>query len=129
MVCLNIVLQSGKETVSIYFFPTDGEYGNYFEGDMIITEEQKEALFARTRNGLIATKYRWANKTVPYRLTSDHTQEQRNYIEKALRTLESVSCLTFVQHTNEKDYVQLQVCSHFYKLQFFSKLIYILKQN
>lgn len=102
-----------------FFYQIVGEYGDHFEGDMIITEEQKEALFARTRNGLIATKYRWANKTVPYQLTTDHTKEQRNYIEKALRTLASVSCLTFVRRTNEKDYVQLQVCAHFYKLQTF----------
>lgn len=96
---------------------------------MIITEEQKEALFARTRNGLIATKYRWANKTVPYQLTTDHTKEERDYIEKALRTLESVSCLTFVRRTNEKDYVQLQVCALFFIIYTLSISKNILKQN
>lgn len=85
---------------------------------MILTEEQEEDLFGRTRNGLIATKYRWPNKTVPYELSSNHTQEQRNYIEKALKTMESVSCLKFVRRTNEEDYVEMQVSSNIQLIYF-----------
>lgn len=76
---------------------------------MILTEEQQEGLYGRTRNGLILTKYRWPNKTVPYELSSNHTKEQRDYIEKALRTIESVSCVKFVRRTNEVDYVEMKV--------------------
>lgn len=77
---------------------------------MVLTKEQKEALFSRTRNGLILSKYRWPNKTVPYQLSSNHTKEQQDYIELALKTMESVSCLKFIKRTNEEDYVLLTVC-------------------
>ena len=76
---------------------------------MILNEEQVEALSSSGRNGLINTKYRWPNKTVPYQLSDDHTKEQRDYIEKGLRTLESVSCLKFVRRTNETKFVNLTV--------------------
>lgn len=40
------------------------EIGGFFEGDMILTEQQIENL--RTRNGLLSTNYRWPNRIVPY---------------------------------------------------------------
>lgn len=40
------------------------EIGGFFEGDMILTEEQMANL--RARNGLLSTNYRWPNKIVPY---------------------------------------------------------------
>lgn len=86
-----------------------GEYGDYFEGDMHLTNEQMDDLFSPAKNGLVETKYRWPNKTVPYQLSMDHTKDQRDYIEKALKTLESVSCVKFVRRTNEEDYVELTV--------------------
>lgn len=76
---------------------------------MILTDEQKDALFGRTRNGMIQIGFRWPNKTVPYELSSNHTQEQRDYIELALATMESVSCLKFVRRTDETDYVEVKV--------------------
>lgn len=68
-----------------------------------------EELFSPARNGLIATKYRWPNKTLIYQMSEDHTKEQRDYIEKALKTLESVSCVKFVKRTNEKNFVEITV--------------------
>lgn len=76
---------------------------------MILSQEQHVDISMPTRNGLIETKYRWPNKTMPYQLSSNHTQEQRDHIELALRTLESVSCVKFVRRTNEVDFVQLNV--------------------
>ena len=86
-----------------------GEYGEYFEGDMQLNEEQMEALFSPARNGLVSTKYRWPNKTVPYKMSMDYTKEQSDYIELALKTIESVSCVKFVRRTNEEDYVRVFV--------------------
>lgn len=88
---------------------TVGEYGDYFEGDMMLSEEQLEAIFSPARNGLISTKYRWPKKTVPYQLSMDHTKEQRDYIELALKTIESVSCVKFVRRTNQWNYVDVTV--------------------
>lgn len=76
---------------------------------MHLSKEQFEELFSPARNGLISTKYRWPNKTVPYQLSMNHTQDQRNYIERSLKTIESNSCVKFVRHTNEADYIEITV--------------------
>lgn len=89
-----------------------GEYGDFFEGDMILDEEQMEDLFSPARNGIISTKYRWPHRTVPYRLSHKHTKEQRKYIELALSEIEKVSCLKFIRQTNEKHYIAITVSSH-----------------
>lgn len=76
---------------------------------MNLSEEQFEDLFSPARNGLISSKYRWPNKTVPYELSAEHTKEQRDYIELAAKTIESVSCVKFVRRTNEMDYLEFLV--------------------
>lgn len=85
-----------------------GEYGDHFEGDMILTE-QMDDLFSPARNGKISTKYRWPNKIIPYRLSKEHTKQQRNYIERALKQIESMSCLTFRRQRNEEHYIEITV--------------------
>lgn len=57
----------------------------------------------------ISTKYRWPNKTVPYQLSMNHTSEQRNHIELALKTIESVACVKFIRRSNETDYIEITV--------------------
>lgn len=76
---------------------------------MLLSREQRAGISSSTRNGLIEIKYRWPNKTIPYQLSNNHTQQQRDHIELALRTLESISCVKFVRRTNEKDFVELTV--------------------
>lgn len=76
---------------------------------MILNPDQMEDVSLNNRNGLIPTKYRWVNKTIPYKLSAGHTKEQNKLIELALQTLQSVSCLKFVRYTNETDYVKLDV--------------------
>lgn len=83
--------------------------GDGFRGDMLLSKDQLEELFAPARNGLISTKYRWPNKTVPYLLSTNHTQQHREYIERILKTIESVSCVKFIRRTNETDYVEITV--------------------
>lgn len=76
---------------------------------MLLSKEQFEELFSPARNGLISTKYRWPNKTIPYQLSMNHTQEQRDHIELALKAIESVSCVKFVRYTNEVNYIEITV--------------------
>lgn len=62
------------------------------------------------RTGLIDERYRWPNNTVPVLLTEgqfDAAQEQHVY--KALRTIESISCLRFVNRTLEQNFVRMTV--------------------
>lgn len=78
-------------------------------GDMVLSKEQLDELLIEKRNGLISTNYRWPNKTIPYQLDMAYTSEQRNFIEIALKTIESVSCLKFVRRTDEQHYVDVTV--------------------
>lgn len=72
---------------------------------MILDQNQMDAI---KRNGVIATKYRWANNTLVYELSSKHTKKQNDFIEKALSKIASVSCLKFKRRTDEKDFVRMQ---------------------
>lgn len=76
---------------------------------MNLNQDQLNALRGISRIGLIEKQYRWSNKTVPYSLSSGHTDEQNAIILKALRNFEAVSCLKFFNRTNERDYINLMV--------------------
>lgn len=86
-----------------------GEYGDHFEGDMILDKVQMDDLFLQGRNGLLSTQYRWPNRIIPYRLSNGFTTKQKHYIELALNDIESVSCLKFVQRTNQKNFIDITV--------------------
>lgn len=75
----------------------------------MLNAEQLEAIKSPGRNGLIDAKYRWPNKTVVYKMNANHTKEQQLYIKMAQWTIESVSCIKFVSHTNESQFLALQV--------------------
>lgn len=76
---------------------------------MILSDAQFDAIFRRRRNGLIAKDYRWPNRSVPYEMSKYHSKQQQNQIELAMREIESVSCIKFVRHTNETDYIEFTV--------------------
>ena len=42
-----------------------------FEGDIIINPDQEKSLFYPRKSGLSNEKYRWQNKTVPYKISSE----------------------------------------------------------
>lgn len=76
---------------------------------MILTDEQKDNLFFPIRNGLIPETYRWTENIVPYAMSPNHTEKQQNDIKKAMKKIESISCIRFVPRTNQKDYIQFTV--------------------
>lgn len=90
---------------------------------MILTPDQLFAIKSglSSLNGLIDTKYRWPNKTLAYILNAELTKEQQDYIGVALKTMESISCVKFVQRTNENDYVEVTV-SHMIDINCIFKL-------
>jgi len=83
------------------------EWSGQFEGDIILTQEQIEQINRNGRNGFLATTYRWMNKTVPYIISGDFSDDQKNYIRRGLDTLELLTCLKFVPRTSEIDYVDV----------------------
>lgn len=82
---------------------------------MVLTTAQKRLVQGvmdsiAERTGLINTKYRWPNNVVPVRLTDGHFDAaQEAHVYQALRTLESVSCVRFVNYTSEPNFVQMTV--------------------
>lgn len=103
-------IKKPKRLFNIFFIlSSDVLYGNHFEGDMILNQEQLQAISAPVRNGLISSKYRWPNRKIPYQLSSDHSKQERNFIESALKTIESVSCVKFVRRINEQNFVNVTV--------------------
>ena len=85
------------------------EYGDKFQGDIILSDEQYQALFPGYRTGRIEMEYRWPNKIVPYELCKDHSKQQNLQIELAMQKIASVSCIKFVQRTDENDYIEITV--------------------
>lgn len=103
VICIFVCILTGKVNEE------DPEYGDHFEGDIILNEQQIDALNNERRNGLIDIIYRWPNNTVPYQLNPNHTTAQNVHILRALSMIESVSCIRFRPRINETDFVQLGV--------------------
>lgn len=86
------------------------ELSGQFEGDLVLTDLQKQAINGHLRNGLINTTYRWENNIIPYDFTSDLNEVQRAEVLKGLRAIEAAApCLSFVQRTTEEHYVEVHV--------------------
>ncbi|KOB75859.1 Metalloendopeptidase [Operophtera brumata] len=85
--------------------PVSGEFGEYFEGDMILDAEQKRALSAalNARNGLRGGAKRWPNRTVVYHINEDEFDvEQVKMIEGAMEDIANNSCITFCERKEEE---------------------------
>lgn len=94
------------------------EYGDFFEGDMILSEEQMSIVFGE-RNAKVDEKYYWPNATVPYVLCPDHDIPYRQNIREAMDKIQNVSCIRFKQRKNESDYIQFEVsCNHIVLVHF-----------
>ncbi|XP_053686030.1 astacin-like [Sabethes cyaneus] len=79
--------------------------GDYFQGDMILTNEQEEAL-TDGRTSLIGASYRWPDNTVYYAIdTNAFTLTQQDAIRAALQQIMLVSCMKYVARTTQTDYV------------------------
>lgn len=86
------------------------ELSGQFEGDIVLTDRQREAINSHARNGLVDTTYRWHTKELAYNFTTSLDDNFRAEVLRALRTIEAAApCLKFVQRTTELDYVQVYV--------------------
>lgn len=87
------------------------ELSGQFEGDIVLTREQENAIFGiNERTGLINTTYRWPENTVPYEYSTDLNEAQQEEVEKGLRAIEAAApCLKFVKRTTQEDYVYVTV--------------------
>lgn len=95
----------------IYLFCQADEYGNYFEGDMDLDDDQIQDLYRSIvpRNGIINTKHHWPNKVVHYHLSDSFTKAQKNAITQAMNTIQAVSCVRFARKTYQQNFVYITV--------------------
>ncbi|KAL5290531.1 hypothetical protein ACFFRR_010103 [Megaselia abdita] len=75
---------------------------NLFEGDMILTPEQKEWLFStsESRNGVTSPLLRWPGGVVYYRMDSSISSSQQQLIRNSLAKISQVTCLRFLEGSN-----------------------------
>lgn len=73
---------------------------------MILTEEQRVALITSEYN---ASDYRWPNYTIPIQFNESHSADANAEILSAINSIESVSCVRFVNRTDESNYLQVTV--------------------
>lgn len=74
---------------------------------MILTEEQQIALMTSEYN---ASDYRWPNATIPVQLNGSFSSNQTSDIWEAMNSIELVTCVRFVNQTDETSFVQITVC-------------------
>ncbi|KAL7642088.1 UNVERIFIED_CONTAM: hypothetical protein RMT77_007962 [Armadillidium vulgare] len=77
------------------------EWGPDFEGDI--------KLDASARNGLKNKNTRWKKGIVPYEFDKGFDSKRKEVVLSAMKSIQDLTngCITFVEKTNEKDYVHI----------------------
>lgn len=70
-----------------------------FEGDIAISNEEYKDL----RLGISSVDKIWPNKTIPFIISALYSDDDGATINKAIRTLNSMSCLKFKPYSGEND--------------------------
>lgn len=89
----------------------EDEYGGYFEGDMVLTRKQKQAISTAitARNGLKDGVKRWPNQTVVYYIKEDDfDSNQVKSIEDGMADISNKSCIKFRKREGDEHAVTIQ---------------------
>ncbi|XP_023943796.2 hatching enzyme 1.2-like [Bicyclus anynana] len=76
------------------------EMGGYAEGDILMPQ--------LVRNGMRETTSRWQNGIIPYVIDTTYTQAQRDIIMRAIADYHRLTCLRFVPHSGQTDYILIK---------------------
>lgn len=79
------------------------ELGTYLEGDMLVPRSAH-----LMRSGLPTLSHRWPQGIVPYEIIGNFTDEEIAIIQTAIDEYHNRTCIRFVPHVNEDDYVQIE---------------------
>ncbi|CAL4175806.1 unnamed protein product, partial [Meganyctiphanes norvegica] len=79
------------------------ELAALFEGDIII---ESDPAHPTQRNG-IDNNRRWSNGIVPYIISSSYDKKERAIIARAILSFHKSTCLRFIPHTTEEDYINI----------------------
>ncbi|XP_014370605.2 seminal metalloprotease 1 [Papilio machaon] len=93
----------------------DGEFGEYFEGDMLLRPQQRQAISMAemNRNGLVDGVKRWPDRTVIYLIEEDDfDEEQVLMIESAMKDIANKSCIKFRPKENNEHAVLIKGTSN-----------------
>ncbi|XP_045760986.1 zinc metalloproteinase nas-4-like isoform X1 [Maniola jurtina] len=91
----------------------DAELGEHFEGDILLTSAQKEAIESQNasieRNGIKDTTKRWPNRTVVYHIVEDDfNATQVKMIEEGMADIANKSCIKFRPRKEDEHAVIIQ---------------------
>ncbi|CAG4925189.1 unnamed protein product [Colias eurytheme] len=87
------------------------ELGEHFEGDMILTAEQRDSITSavKGRNGLLDGAKRWPNNTVVYYIQEDDFDEdQIKMIEMGMADISNKSCIQFSKRKENEHALRIQ---------------------
>ncbi|XP_038217453.1 zinc metalloproteinase nas-13-like [Zerene cesonia] len=76
------------------------EVSGYLQGDILIPTQ--------ARNGVKGKTWRWKNGIIPYQIDSGFSSEQRDTIRKAIADYHRLTCLRFVPHSGQTDYLVIK---------------------
>nr|NP_001071840.1 Tolloid protein [Ciona intestinalis]BAE06735.1 Tolloid [Ciona intestinalis] len=69
--------------------------------------QRAEEVFKRTRRAATARQERkWPHGVIPYTISANFTGSQRAMFKQAMRHWEGQTCLTFIERTNEDNYIR-----------------------
>ncbi|XP_013195309.2 zinc metalloproteinase nas-4 [Amyelois transitella] len=94
-----------------YRILNNGEFGEYFEGDMVLTPVQIKAVTNAQggRNGLKDNTKRWPERVVVYNIEEeDFDEDQIEMIENGLAEITNKSCITFRKQKGDEHAVIIQ---------------------
>ncbi|XP_070490773.1 hatching enzyme 1.2-like [Chironomus tepperi] len=90
------------------------EYGDKFQGDIVLTPEQQtetEHTGRAGRTGTVNTKVRWpkinGRVTVPYVIDADYSSSERNLILTAMNEISTKTCVSFIPRSTQTDYIRI----------------------
>lgn len=86
------------------------EYGDDFEGDMIIDDETIENLLEKSEKNAPVDAFKvWPTIHIPYVIDGQFAASQEKQIEIAMAKIHNVSCVSFIPRTTENSYVNIIV--------------------
>nr|QNH72389.1 toxin candidate TRINITY_DN29126_c0_g3_i1 [Pachycerianthus borealis] len=87
----------------------DPEDGEHFEGDIILTANQRRMIQSGDKNNRAAIiGYRWPNGVVPYRFhrSISRSRKAKKVIFGAMKEWSDTTCITFKRRRREKGFIQ-----------------------
>ena len=86
-----------------------------FEGDIILSDADKkkfrktDGTIPKRKNAIIEKDKKWPLGVVPYEISEDFPSEVKESILQKMDEFHNKTCLEFVSHTNEEDFVSIEM--------------------